>query len=166
MPSPLDGFHELVSGIDYPMFIVTTVAPDGTKGGCLVGFVTQASIEPPRLVVCLSKANATFRVAQQAELLAVHFLGRSNVELSRLFGEETGDEIDKFTHCHWVVGPGGVPLLPGCKGWVAATIRERFDTGDHVAFLVEPFMANAERPNETQLSFQQVREMEPGHPAD
>jgi flavin reductase (DIM6/NTAB) family NADH-FMN oxidoreductase RutF len=165
MPSPLDAFHELVSGIDYPMFIVTTVA-DGTKAGCLVGFVTQSSIEPVRLLVCLSKANATFRAAQQAELLAVHFLGRSDMELSRLFGEETGDDVDKFTRCHWVDGPGGVPLLPGTKGWVVATILDRFDTGDHVAFLVEPFLANAEQPNGSQLSFQQVREMEPGHAAD
>jgi flavin reductase (DIM6/NTAB) family NADH-FMN oxidoreductase RutF len=157
-----DNFNQLVAGIDYPMFIVTTVA-DRTRAGCLVGFVTQASMKEPRLLVCLSKANATFEVAARAEVLAVHFLGQSNRELAELFGEVTGDEVDKFSRCHWEEGPLGVPVLPECKGWVAAGILERFDCGDHVAFLVEPRAAEVRRPDEAQLSFQQVRHLDPGH---
>jgi flavin reductase (DIM6/NTAB) family NADH-FMN oxidoreductase RutF len=162
MPSNPDAFDQLVAGIDYPMFIVTTVA-EGTRAGCLVGFVTQASMKQPRLLVCLSKANATFRVAERAETLAVHFLGQTELELARLFGEETGDEVDKFAKCRWDDGPRGVPVLAGCKGWVAAAILDRFDCGDHVALLTEPLAAEARRPDEGQLSFQQVRDMDPGH---
>jgi flavin reductase (DIM6/NTAB) family NADH-FMN oxidoreductase RutF len=158
-------FQQLVSEIDYPMFIVTTEA-DGTRAGCLVGFVTQASIEPPRMLVCLSKANATFRIAQHAKVLAVHFLGLGDRELARLFGEETGDAVDKFSRCEWQPGPRGVPVLPQCKGWAATTILQRLDCGDHVAFLVEPFDAEAPDPGEAQLSFQEVRDLRPGHPAD
>ncbi len=158
-------FQQLVSGIDYPMFIVTTAAGEA-QAGCLVGFVTQASIKPPRLLVCLSKANATFRVAQKAALLAVHFLGQDDIDLARLFGEHTGDEVDKFAHCEWVAGPSGVPVLPQCKGWVAAAILDRSDWGDHVGFLVEPLASEAREPGAPQLSFQQVRGFEPGHPAD
>jgi flavin reductase (DIM6/NTAB) family NADH-FMN oxidoreductase RutF len=130
-----------------------------------VGFATQASLKPPRLLVCLSKANATFGVAEQAEALAVHFLGQDDAELARLFGEETGDEVDKFTLCDWAEGPAGVILLPQCKGWAAGTIRDRFDAGDHVGFLIEPFAAALARPADAQLSFQQVRDLNPGHPA-
>jgi flavin reductase (DIM6/NTAB) family NADH-FMN oxidoreductase RutF len=67
-----DDFHELVSGIDYPLFIVTATNR-GERAGCLVGFVTQASISPPRLIVMLSKANRTYQVAQEADRLVVHF---------------------------------------------------------------------------------------------
>jgi flavin reductase (DIM6/NTAB) family NADH-FMN oxidoreductase RutF len=161
----LDDFHALVAGIDYPMFVVTT-AGGGERGGCLVGFVTQASIRPARLVVCLSKANATFRVAVSADVLVVHFLAAGDEPLAELFGAETGDETDKFARCRWEPGPGGVPVLPQAKGWVAATILERLDAGDHLAFLVEPFVAMAHRPDAPQLGFQQVRDLTPGHRAD
>ncbi len=157
-------FAQLVSGIDYPMFIVTTAA-DGDRAGCLVGFVTQASIEPARMLVCLSKANATYRVAQRAEVLVVHFLGRSDRQLAQLFGEMTGDEVDKFAQCEWSSGLHGAPVLAQCKGWAAATILDRSDCGDHVAFLIEVVAAEARQPDELQLSFQQVRDFDPGHPA-
>ncbi len=66
-------FNSLVSDLDYPMFIVTVCA-DGERSGCLIGFATQASIDPSRFLVCLSHKNRTYRVAQGAELLGVHFV--------------------------------------------------------------------------------------------
>ena len=86
-------FNSLVSDLDYPMFIVTACA-DGERSGCLIGFATQASIDPSRFLVCLSHENRTYRVAQGAELLGVHFVPEEQAELAELFGGETGDEVD------------------------------------------------------------------------
>src|SRR4051794_41781759 len=58
---PAHAVHELIDELDYPMFIVT-VAAGGERAGCLVGFATQCSINPPRFLVCLSDKNRTFRV--------------------------------------------------------------------------------------------------------
>ncbi len=55
-------FEALAGSMDYPMFLVT-VSAGRDRSGCLVGFVTQCSISPPRLMVCLSKKNHTFQVA-------------------------------------------------------------------------------------------------------
>jgi flavin reductase (DIM6/NTAB) family NADH-FMN oxidoreductase RutF len=161
----LDAFHDLMSWIDYPMFIVTTAAA-GQRAGCLVGFLTQASMNPPRLLVLISKVNFTFRVAKQADVLVVHFLSADDMDLARLFGERTGDEVDKFQLCEWEEGPSGVPVLRDVKGWVAGRVRQRFDCGDHVAHLIDPTDAES-RPGggHHQLSFQQVRDLNPGHPA-
>ena len=41
-------FNSLVGDLDYPMFIVTACA-DGERSGCLIGFATQASIDPAAL---------------------------------------------------------------------------------------------------------------------
>ncbi len=65
-PSEFDAF---VDGLDYPMFVVT-VAHDGRRAGCLVGFTTQASCDPARMLVCLSEQNHTYAVARTASLLA------------------------------------------------------------------------------------------------
>src|SRR3982750_801842 len=69
--------HELIDELDYPMLIVTAAA-GGQRAGCLVGFATQCSIDPPRMLVCVSKANHTYRVAVDADVLAVHFLRRDD----------------------------------------------------------------------------------------
>jgi flavin reductase (DIM6/NTAB) family NADH-FMN oxidoreductase RutF len=158
-----DAFHSLVSDLNYPMFIVTAAA-DGERSGCLVGFATQASIDPPRLLVLLSKSNRTFQVALSSHALAVHFLSRANQGLATLFGEETGDDVDKFAGCEWREGPDGLPLLSGTQGWVVGTIIDRFDAGDHVPHLLTVRSAELDRPGE-QLDFQTVRGLHPGHPA-
>lgn len=157
-------FHHLVAGIDYPMFIVTTEA-DGERSGCLVGFMTQGSIDPARLVVMLSKNNHTYRVAQHATELVVHFLHKGNHALSELFGEETGDEIDKFDRCAWSRVDGvGPPVLGGTRGFAAGPILARMDAGDHVAHLIEVAAARVDGDG-SQLAFSMVKDMKPGHEA-
>jgi flavin reductase (DIM6/NTAB) family NADH-FMN oxidoreductase RutF len=161
--NPDESFHPLVSGLDYPMFIVTAAA-GGVRDGCLVGFVTQASIAPPRLMVMLSKANRTFRVAQSTDTLVVHFLHEADHDLAVLFGEETGDDVDKFAACEWQEGPQATPTLSGTRGWVAGKVLARHDCGDHVAHLVDVMAGRVDRPG-PQLGYQAVRAFHPGHPA-
>jgi flavin reductase (DIM6/NTAB) family NADH-FMN oxidoreductase RutF len=125
----------LAASTDTPMAVVTAIGADGERSGCLVGFWTQCSINPPRVLACISKTNHTFRVASAAEVLAIHWLADDDRGLAELFGGETGDEIDKFERCSWQPGPGGVPVLDGVKGWVAGPVMVRVDVGDHVAFV-------------------------------
>jgi flavin reductase (DIM6/NTAB) family NADH-FMN oxidoreductase RutF len=159
----VEAFQDLVAQLDYPMLIVTA-ATDGERAGCLVGFSTQCSMDPARFLVCLSKRNHTFRVARHADVLVVHFLAPADYELSVLFGEQTGDAVDKFARCAWTPGPGAAPVLDGTRGWFAGRVLARHDLGDHVGFVLDPF-AGERRHDGAQLGFQAVREMEPGHPA-
>ena len=108
-------FTSLVGELDYPMFIVTTVAGDGERSGCLIGFATQISIDPPRFLVGLSEKNHTYRVAQRAEHVAVHFVPADGEEIAELFGSETGDEVDKFARCAWHEGPAGCRSSTTCR---------------------------------------------------
>jgi flavin reductase (DIM6/NTAB) family NADH-FMN oxidoreductase RutF len=156
-------FHELVGDLDYSMFVVTTAA-GGEPAGCLVGFASQTSIEPPRFVVCLSRNNRTYRVARTAELLAVHFVPREAAWLAELFGGSTGDDVDKFAHCAWHPGPGGVPVVEACDNWFAGRVLDRLDLGDHVGFLLEPVEAHREHRG-PQFEFHRAKRIEPGHPA-
>ena len=149
--------------LDYPMFIVTAAARD-ERAGCLVGFATQCSIDPLRFIVCLSDKNRTFRVAQEASLLAVHVVPEGADDLARLFGSETGDETDKFERCSWTPGPEGTPVLDDCGNWFAGRILDRVDVGDHWAFLLAP-LRGADQAGEDAFSFQDARWIEPGHEA-
>lgn len=160
---PPETVHELVADLDYPMFIVT-VAAGGERAGCLVGFATQCSIDPPRFLVCLSDKNRTFRVAREADSLVVHLVPDDAGDLAELFGSHTGDDEDKFTRCEWSPGPDGAPVLARCGNWFAGRIVDRLPAGDHWAYLLEPFRAESDTA-EGQFSFHRARRLEPGHEA-
>jgi flavin reductase (DIM6/NTAB) family NADH-FMN oxidoreductase RutF len=159
-----DAFEQLMSLLDYPMYVVTARADD-EPAGRLVGFTSQVSIGPPRFLVGLSKRNHTYRVAQRADHLAVHLLPRRHRELARLFGSETGDGVNKFERCAWQTGPHGLPILTEAVGWFVGATLSRMDVGDHVGFLLEPSTGSAPREFEQLVTFADVRDLEPGHEA-
>jgi flavin reductase (DIM6/NTAB) family NADH-FMN oxidoreductase RutF len=158
-----DTFNALVGDLEYPMFIVTARAGEEPLG-CLVGFATQTSIDPPRFAVCLSHSNRTFRRGRDAELLGVHCVPEDAAALAELFGGETGDEVDKFARCEWREGPGGVPILDGCPNWFVGRVLWRQDAGDHDAFLLEP-VAAAAGSGKGEFTFHRAKRIDAGHPA-
>ena len=156
-----DDFEAIVGSLDYPMFIVTTMAA-GEPAGCLVGFATQTSIAPHRMLVGLSRKNHTYRVAREASALAVHVPRDDQVALAELFGAETGDEVDKFARCDWREGPEGMPILDACPSWMVGRVADRVDIGDHVGFLLDVVAARDGAPG-PRLTFQRVRHIVAGH---
>lgn len=159
-----DAFEELVGLLDYPMFVVTAHA-DGVAAGCLVGFASQTSINPPRFLIGLSKKNHTFRVAADATHLAVHVFDTEHIDVVELFGSQTGDKINKFDRCLWHFGPAQTPILDDAAAWFAGKILDRFSLGDHVGHLLEPIAGNPPHELEHWVSFSDVRQLEPGHEA-
>jgi flavin reductase (DIM6/NTAB) family NADH-FMN oxidoreductase RutF len=154
-------FEELVSQLDYAMFVVTTAAGD-ERAGCLIGFATQVSIDPPRFLACLSVKNHTYRVARRARVLVVHVVPENAEELAELFGGATGDDVDKFSRCAWRPGPDGAPVLEELENWFAGRILDTVPFGDHVGFVLEPIEGEAGR-SEDPLTFHRARRIEPGH---
>jgi flavin reductase (DIM6/NTAB) family NADH-FMN oxidoreductase RutF len=165
MPEPgpfQDPLQKIVDRLDYPMAVVTAAA-DGERSGCLVGFHTQCSLDPPRFLVCISRQNHTFAVAARSAQLAVHLLDRDDHALATLFGARTGDEVDKFAACDWRE-VHGVPVLAAVRAWFVGRVLERVPLGDHVGHLLEPVEAQLSGELR-QLAFQRVKSMRPGHPA-
>jgi flavin reductase (DIM6/NTAB) family NADH-FMN oxidoreductase RutF len=158
-----NAFNALVGDLEYPMFIVTARA-GGEPLGCLVGFATQTSIDPPRFAVCLSHKNRTFRHGRDAEWLGVHCVPADAEDLAELFGGETGDEVDKFARADWHEGPHGVPLLDRCANRFVGRVVWRADAGDHDAFLLEPVAAEADA-GEAEFTFHRAKRIDPGHEA-
>jgi flavin reductase (DIM6/NTAB) family NADH-FMN oxidoreductase RutF len=156
-------FHRLVGGLDYPMFIVTAAA-GGARSGCLVGFATQTSIDPPRFLVCLSVNNRTNEVALAAPTLGVHCVPSDAAELAELFGGRTGHEVDKLAQVRWRPGPGGAPLLEDCPNRFVGSVEATLPAGDHLAFLLAPVEAHA-APDVAEFTFHRAKRIDPGHEA-
>ena len=159
----MEAFDELMADLD-PAMLIVTVAEGEEREGCLVGFGTAAGVNPRRFIACLSKRNRTFDLALRAGAMAVHAVPAGAGELAELFGGETGDEVDKFARCEWREGPLGLPVLERCGSWFAGRVLGSLDTGDHVAFLVEPVAAER-GPDREFLRLRAATRIEPGHEA-
>jgi flavin reductase (DIM6/NTAB) family NADH-FMN oxidoreductase RutF len=167
--SGADDLHELVAHLEYPMAIVTVpvarAAPQsGERGsGCLVGFWTQCSIDPPRWLVGISKANHTHEPAMVADSVVVHVLDADDRQLASTFGELSGDDVDKLALVAWSPGPDDVPVLDGAAAWFAGRVVDRVDLGDHTGLVLDVIDAEVRRWH-GQLGFQAVRDLDAGHP--
>jgi flavin reductase (DIM6/NTAB) family NADH-FMN oxidoreductase RutF len=149
---------------DYALHIVTAATGDGTPSGCVVGFVTQCSIVPPRFLVCISKVNHTYMATEQAGAVALHLIGRDQVGLASLFAEHTGDVVDKFSRCEWHPGETGSPVLSASVAWLEALIIDRWSVGDHQALLVRPVAGGTGGGDDGVLTWRNSPDFHPGHP--
>lgn len=155
-------FDRLMAQLDHPMFVVTVQGSDGPSG-CLVGFASQISISPALFLVGLSRQNHTLRKSLQAKFFAVHVIPRDEGQLARLFGEETGDRIDKFQTCEWREGPHGVPILQDSSAWFVGEALMRLDLGDHIGHVLSPVAVSPDRELSEYLTFDDVKGFRAGH---
>ena len=164
MDSGPAAFQVMVADVEYPVFVVTAATLDSVAG-CLVGFTTQCSIEPLRMLVCLSKSNFTWEVAQRAPTLAVHLLRPDQHEIAEHFGGVSSrDQPNKMDRWPWRAGPDGVPILDDCD-WFAGRVLSRTDLGDHTGLVVEPTHGHVDLGRRGQLGYGGVDDIEAGQPA-
>ena len=142
-----DAFDGLMTSLDPPLVVVTTAVGE-ERGGCLVGFHAQSSIEPARYCIWLSKANHTYRLGLRATHLGINFLTEDQLPLAERFGTLTGDDVDKFEDVAAEVGVGEVPLL--------------VDGADHVCVTTEPVTAESSGPFRP-LRLSAAADLVPGH---
>jgi flavin reductase (DIM6/NTAB) family NADH-FMN oxidoreductase RutF len=163
LPSPHEALEAFFDRIDFPYYVVTVRTADGEMSGCLAGFVTQCSIDPPNFLVCVAKVNHTFGVAERSSAMGLHLLGNEQHELARIFGEETGDLVDKFAQCDWRLGATGAPLLVESAVSMEGIILGHFSAGDHEAFLVRAERA-VSGEHDGLLTYRDAPHFRPGHP--
>ncbi len=154
----------LTATTNYPLY-VATVSSSEAHSGCLAGFVTQCSINPPRFIVCISKANHTNLVVDKQSSICLHLLGSGQQAMAELFGSLTGDDIDKFDHCEWTSGTTGVPVLSHCAAWMEGAIRQSFDVGDHIAHVIDPVDGGL-GDQDGLLTLKAAPNIDPGHPSE
>ena len=159
-------FDDLMSDLDPPMYVVTA-ASGAERAGCLVGFAGQTSIDPPRFTVWISRANRTADLAARATRFVVHCLRDDDHDrrIAEVFGELTGDTVDKFALVAWTPMTDGAPALEGCDYFVGRVLETLETDGDHRGYVLEPEAVRRARGAPSQLGLQQAEDLEPGHPA-
>ena len=114
--------------------VVTTADALGRPQGFTASAFCSASMEPPLVLVCLTRSAACFQAFAESDAFAVHVLGERQQELAARFARKGAD---KFAGLATTSGVDGVPLLPDVLARLECRTVDRLAVGDHLALLGE-----------------------------
>ena len=122
--------------IPYGLYILTTRVNDEVNGAG-VSWVTQASFEPPRLVVGLRAKSRIHEQVKASGLFALNFVGKGQERLALPFFKRVEAEGDILGGTSFEVGETGVPILKKTPAYLECRVVDSMSGGDHTVFLGE-----------------------------
>ncbi len=123
--------------ISYGLYVLT--AADGTElGAAGVNWLTQASFEPPLVVVGVKADNDTHAIIERTQAFAVNVLGEEQLDIGKAFFRTTKVEGDTLNGYRFEKGPEtGSPLLVDLPYWFEGRVTDTVKRGDHTVYVGE-----------------------------
>lgn len=117
------------------VWVVTSASSD-SRGGLLVTWVNQASIdrENPVMLIGIAPNHYTSELIDASGQFALHLLRKDQNSLAFNFASGSGRDRDKFDSIALLDGGGDVPLLSDCHSWVTCDVVSRLLTGDRTYY--------------------------------
>ncbi|MBL8791279.1 MAG: flavin reductase, partial [Rhizobiales bacterium] len=112
--------------------VVTTREANGTLRGFTANSFSSVSLQPPLLLVCLSKASGSCAAFSAAKSFAVNILSESQKAVSGNFASK---KPDKFADIDYSFSASGNPILPGSVAWFDCEQHSLVEAGDHVILI-------------------------------
>jgi len=124
-----DALRRWVSGVT-----VVTIGGDSDHGMTASSF-SSLSLDPPLILVCVKKGNATHGRLLEEDGFAINILGTDHKDLSNRFAGYPPME-DRFADLTFERAPvSKAPLLPGALASLDCTRHAVYDGGDHSIFV-------------------------------
>lgn len=112
---------------------VVTAVHDGRPCGLTVNSFASVSLDPPLILVCISRRSRAYRCLEAAGRFAVNVLADDQEGLARLFASLAEE---KFAGLSYRRSPGGSPILDGVHAWLDCEVTERHPGGNtHTIFV-------------------------------
>lgn len=112
--------------------VVTTDGPDG-PAGLTTNAVTSVSLDPLLLLVCFDRDSRTLPAVRTSGRFAVNVLAAHQETLARVFASKA-QPAEKFAAVSHMRAHGS-PVLDGVAAWIACTVHEWVEAGDHTIAL-------------------------------
>lgn len=114
--------------------VVTTVE-GGRPYGLTASSFASLSMDPPLVLVCLSKRLETHGTIEKSGVFAINILSAAQREHGMRFAGMLPGVEDRFDGVEWTAAATGSPLLAGCLSWVDCRVWKIHDGGDHSIFV-------------------------------
>src|SRR3989442_15521490 len=129
----------------YGLYAVT-VAHGGEEHGMTANWVTQASFEPPMVVVAVENTSKTIDLIRDAHHFGVNVLHEGQRELAGKLGRSSANTPQKLKGIKTKPTPvSGAPILTEALGWLECRVVATMPSGDHTLVLAEVVEAGVER---------------------
>ena len=133
MPVDDAQFKHALSHFASGVTIVTT-EHGGVDYGLTVASFASLSLNPPLVLVCISKSSSSHEPIAQSQKFGVSILGSDQAEISGRFAARGGD---KFAGLDVRRGELGVPLVGNALATLECRVHQHVVGGDHSIFIGE-----------------------------
>lgn len=125
----------------YPTGVTVVATRDDQSRmiGLTVNSFTSVSLEPPLVLVCVSREASSHDPLLAAEGFTVSVLSERQSDLAERFALAPPE--GRFDQVDWVQAPSGHPVIAGSAAWLDCRLQEVIPAGDHTILLGRPSAA-------------------------
>ena len=135
----------------YGMYVVT--CRDGeTRGAFTANWLSQASFDPPMVMVSVEKDSHSLPIIRASREFTVNVLETGQRRLAGHFGKKTAKVGDKLAEIEHYQTDSGLPILNDAIGYVVCRVTNEMDAGDSVVVLGEVVEAAVHREDAEPLT--------------
>lgn len=136
MTLDLDAKKSLLRKIPHGLFICG-VADGDDVNGFTASWVTQASFEPPLVMMAVRADSTSNGMIQRSRRFSLNVLGADQKDLAATFFKPQKAVGGRFEAAPFESGPLGLPLLKDALGGVECELVGEVENGDHTVFVAE-----------------------------
>lgn len=132
---------------------VVTTRAESQPIGMTASSLTSVSLDPPQILICVSRKLFTHQAIEQSGIFAVNILGTDHLEWGMRFAGMIPELSDRFAGIMTHTAVTGAPILPDVLGWLDCRLRHAYDGGDHTIFVGEVVAAGSTEERSPLLYF-------------
>lgn len=122
---------------------VVTARNGADRVGLTASSFASVSMEPPLVLVCVTRTLHAHAVIEAAGAFAVNVLGVNQLDAALRFAGLKPELPDRFEGLGWTDGATGSPLLQGCLASFECRLHAAHEGGDHTIFVGQVVQATA-----------------------
>lgn len=122
-----EAFRNALGAVCTPVAVVTS-ALDGRPHGTTVSAFCSLSLDPPLVLVSLDRGSDLLAMIRDAGVYGINVLEHDQQDLATSFASKGADGFDTVT---WELDHG-LPKIEGVGSWLACSLHELIEGGDHV----------------------------------
>ena len=116
---------------------IVTASHEGKQHGMTVSSFTSVSLDPPLVVISLSKDSQTHQLVRRAGAFGVTILAASQWELSERFAGKVQSDGDRFRGLQTETFVTGAPFIKGGLAFLDCRVTQTIRAGMNTLFLAE-----------------------------
>ncbi|MDT7891898.1 MAG: flavin reductase family protein [Thermoproteota archaeon] len=121
----------------YPQGVtVVTTKKDNRFFGLTVSAFTSISLDPPLVMVSISKQSSIHNIMLESEFFTINFLAEDQKIVSDIFSGRVKVK-DRFEAVEYFFDKTGCPIIKGVRAYIECKKYSIYDGGDHSIFLGE-----------------------------